>query len=68
MKESLYILVPDGTGGERKVKIQVVGTGKTVRLGIEADKDVTILREELMNKVAQNPAEAGTPTQAPLSP
>ena len=50
--ESLYIKVPMPDGTEKQIKVQVVGTGKSVRLGIEADRDVTILRHELMEKVA----------------
>lgn len=62
MMESLYLLFDDGKGGKHKIKVQVVGTGRLTRLGIEADPDVVILREELMNKEAkeeaQQPAEA----------
>jgi len=49
--ESVHFYIPDGVGGKREVKVQVVRIGdKIVRLGIEAEKDVTILREELVNK------------------
>lgn len=48
--ESLIIKVPPTTT-EKSIKVQVVGTGKVVRLGIEADKDVSILRNELLEKL-----------------
>jgi carbon storage regulator CsrA len=51
MMESLYMIYEGKDGKKQKVKIQIVGTtGKMVRLGIEAEKDVTILREELLDK------------------
>lgn len=46
--ESLYIKVPYPDGTEEVIKVQVVGTGKLVRLGIEADRKVTVLRQELL--------------------
>lgn len=52
--ESLYIKVPMPDGAEKVIKVQVVGTGKMVRIGVEADRDVIILREELLEgKVAE---------------
>jgi sRNA-binding carbon storage regulator CsrA len=48
--ESVWAFVQMPDGSKKKIKIQVVGTGKMVRLGIEADDDVTILREELLGE------------------
>ena len=49
-KESLYIKVKNDDGTNEVIKIQVVGIGKHVRLGIEAPKKWPIYREELMEK------------------
>jgi carbon storage regulator CsrA len=57
--ESLFIKVPMQDGTEKTIKVQVVGAGgkgKVVRLGVEADRDVTILRQELLEKVQENNA------------
>jgi sRNA-binding carbon storage regulator CsrA len=60
--ESLLIKMPlldaDGKqkvdGNNKKLwkvaKVQIVGTGKLVRLGIQADPDVIILRQELEDR------------------
>ena len=47
-KESIYIKVKNEDGTEETIKIQVVGTGKLVRLGIDAPKKYPIFREELL--------------------
>lgn len=65
MMESLYLIMEGPDGKKKKIKVQIVGTGKMVRLGIEAEKDVTILREELLEKDEQN---AGTPAPAEPTP
>ncbi len=48
--ESLHFFVPMPDGTKQEIIVQVVGTGKLVKLGILADKSVTVLREELINK------------------
>ncbi len=57
-KESVFIKVKNSDGTEETIKIQVVGTGKLVRLGIEAPKKFPIYREELLTQ----PAATTTPT------
>jgi carbon storage regulator CsrA len=52
-KESIFIKVKNDDGTEETIKIQVVGTGKLVRLGIEAPKKYPIFREELLEKVGE---------------
>ena len=46
------------------VKIKIMGIDKgTVKIGIEAPSDVTILREELKEAVADANKQASTPTE-----
>lgn len=60
--QSLYFSVPLPDGQVKKIKVQVVGIGKSVRLGVEADKDVTILRDELVDG---KKAKEETPVEDP---
>jgi carbon storage regulator CsrA len=48
--ESIFAFVPMPDGTKKKIRIQVVAAGKTVRLGIDAPPEVTILREELLEE------------------
>lgn len=52
-KESIYIEVKNEDGTKETIKIQVVGTGKLVRLGIEAPKRFPIYREELLQPIVK---------------
>ena len=57
--ESLQITVPYPDGTKEVIKVQVVGiTGKLARLGIEADRKVTILRQELIEGKTETEAAA----------
>jgi len=47
--QSLYFNVPLPDGTIKKIKVQVLDIGRYVRLGVEADKDVTVLRDELVD-------------------
>jgi len=41
--------------GKAPIEMAIIGIkGKQIRIGIEADKDVKILREELIEKAAAN--------------
>lgn len=51
-KESVFIKIKNEDGSDELIKIQIVGTGKLVRLGIEAPKKFSIMREELMDRKA----------------
>jgi sRNA-binding carbon storage regulator CsrA len=48
--QSLYLNVKMPDDSIKQIKVQIVGIGKQVRLGIQADSDVTILRDELVKK------------------
>lgn len=49
--ESVILRVKNKDGTEKEVLVKVIDIGtKKVRLGFETDKDVTILREELLEK------------------
>ena len=52
--------------GGKQIKVQVVGIGKSVRLGIQADSDVTILRDELVDKKTAPKTETAPQTVATL--
>lgn len=49
-------------GGIRVVVLQ--SDGKNVRLGIEAPSDVTVLREEVLQRIAEENRRAGLPAEA----
>lgn len=51
LRESIYMKIKLKDNTEKEVCIKVVDIGsKKIRLGIDADKDVIILREELLAK------------------
>lgn len=51
--ESVHLKVKGENGKEHDIKIQVMNVNNNkVKLGFETDKDVLILREELLNKAA----------------
>lgn len=57
LMESIYLKIKLKDGTEKEVLVKVVDIGnRTVRLGFETDKDVTILREELMKGDKKKPA------------
>jgi carbon storage regulator len=49
-------------GGIRVVVLK--SDGKNVRLGIEAPSDVTVLREEIVDRIAEENRRAGLPADA----
>lgn len=61
--QGIHIDVPMPDNTIKKIIVQVVGIGSSVKLGIEADKDVTILRDEL---VEGKKAAAVVEMKAPL--
>lgn len=51
LSESVWLKIKMKDGTEKEVLVKVIDIGSSkVRLGFETDKDVTILRDELVRK------------------